>query len=64
MFCPKYRYQIFQEAERWGRIHEDHEVVGKIKEWLDAQANAGRFGEVSDEEMLIQVRKYIPQYLS
>jgi hypothetical protein len=50
------------------RIHEDHEavgkIVGKIKEWLDAQANAGRFGELSDEDMLIQVEKYIPQYLS
>jgi hypothetical protein len=42
------------------RIHEDHEVVGKIKEWLDVQADAGRFGEVSDEEMLIQVKKYMP----
>ena len=44
------------------RISEDHEAVVKIKEWLDAQADAGRFGEVSDEEMLIQVREHLPQY--
>lgn len=46
------------------RVHEDHEAVGKIKEWLDAQAEAGRFGEVSDEEMLIQMRRHLPQYSS
>lgn len=45
------------------KIHEDHEAVGKIKEWFDAQANAGRFGEVSDEEMLEQVRRFVPRYL-
>jgi len=38
--------------------------LSKIVEWLDAQAHAGRFGEVSDEEMLVQVGKHIPRYLS
>jgi hypothetical protein len=45
------------------RIDEEHEAVGKIKRWLDDQANAGRFGEVPDDEMLKQVRKCLPQYL-
>jgi hypothetical protein len=43
-------------------IYEDHEAVGKIKEWLDAQAHAGRFGAVPDDEMLEQMRKFLPQY--
>ena len=34
------------------RISEDHESVGKIKEWLDAQADEGKFGEVPDDEVL------------
>jgi hypothetical protein len=46
------------------RIHEDHEAVARIKEWLDDQAEAGRFGEVADEEMLIQMRRHLPQYSS
>jgi len=43
-------------------IHQDHEAVGKIKDWLDAQADAGRFGEVPNDEMLDQVREHLPQY--
>jgi hypothetical protein len=46
-----------------GRIHQDHEAVVKIKQWLDAQADVGRFGEVSDDEMLEQVRECLPQPL-
>jgi hypothetical protein len=42
------------------RIPEHHESVGKIKQWLDDQVNAGRFGEVPEDEMLEQVRKYLP----
>lgn len=45
------------------RIGEDHEAVGKIKEWLNSQAEAGRFGKVSDEEMQKQVEKHLPEYL-
>jgi len=44
------------------RIDEDHEAVIKIKQWLDAQVDVGRFGEVPDDEMLKQVRKHLPQY--
>jgi len=45
------------------RIDEEHEAVVKIKQWLDEQANAGRFGEVPDDEMLEQVKEYLPQHL-
>jgi len=50
--------------EGQNKIGEDHEAVGKIKECLDDQADAGRFGEVSDEEMLVLIRRYLPEYLS
>jgi hypothetical protein len=43
------------------RIDENHEAVMKIKEWLDAESDAGRFGEVPDEEMLSQLQKYLPE---
>ena len=33
------------------RIPEDHAAAGKIKEWLDSQTDAGRFGEVPHEEI-------------
>ncbi len=45
-------------------IGEDHEAVGKIKQWLHDQTEAGRFGEVPDDEMLEKVREYLPQYFS
>jgi hypothetical protein len=41
------------------KLRQDHSAVGKIKQWLDAQADAGRFGEVSDEEMLLQMQKHL-----
>lgn len=47
------------ELDGDGRVHEDHEAVGKIKQWLDLQVNAGRFGEVPSDEMLEQVRQYL-----
>jgi len=64
--CAGIAYWInnYLKLNEGDRIHEDHEAVGRIKEWLDDQAGAGRFGEVSDEEMLIQMRKHLPQYSS
>ena len=44
------------------RISEDHEAVGKIKQWLNDQANAGRFGAVPDDEMQEQASEHLPQY--
>jgi hypothetical protein len=46
-----------------GEVGENHEAVAKIKQWLGGQAEAGRFGEVPYNEMLEQVREYLPQYL-
>jgi len=43
------------------RISEDHEAVGKIKQWLDDQISAGRFGVVPEDEILQQLRKYMPE---
>ena len=45
-----------------GEVDEDHEAVAEIKQWLDGQAEAGRFGEVPYDEMLDQVQEYLPQY--
>ncbi len=42
------------------RIQEDYEAVEKIKQWLDDQVDAGRFGAVPNDEMLEQVRKILP----
>lgn len=41
------------------RISEDHEVVEKIKQWLDDQVEMDRFGMVPDGEMLKQVHGYV-----
>jgi hypothetical protein len=41
------------------KVDEDHEAVGKIKEWLDDQTEAGRFGEVPHDEMLEQLGKHV-----
>ena len=36
---------------------------GKIKEWLDEQMDAGRFGEVPDDEILEQIGRYLPHQI-
>lgn len=41
-------------------IREDHEAVTKIKQWLDEQTNAGRFGEVPDDELMEQLSEHLP----
>jgi hypothetical protein len=46
------------------RIGEDHETVGEIKRWLDDQLDLGRFGEVPEDEVLEQIGKCLPKYLS
>jgi len=37
------------------KISENNEAVEKIKEWLDEQIDAGKFGEVSEDEIRTQV---------
>ena len=44
------------------KIQMDHEVVVKIKGWLDSEAENGKFGAVPDDEMLDQVGEHLPQY--
>jgi hypothetical protein len=39
-------------------MNEDHKMVGKIKQWLDEQMYAGRFGEVPEDEILEQLQEY------
>ncbi len=45
------------------RIPEDHEAVGKIREWLDDQVEDGSFGEVPHDVMLAQMGEHLPQYV-
>ena len=48
------------ELENADRMGEDHEVVGKVKDWLDEQIDDGRFGEVPADEILEQIEEYLP----
>lgn len=43
-----------------GEVDENHEALIKIKQWMDSQAEAGRFGEVPYGEILEQVQEYLP----
>jgi citrate (Re)-synthase len=42
------------------RVDKKAESVRKITEWVDAQYNQGRTTSISDEELLFQVRRYLP----
>jgi hypothetical protein len=42
-------------------IREHDEIVENIKQWLDEQMDAGRFGEVPTNEIVEQVQKHLPQ---
>ena len=63
--CAGIAYWIntYLKLDGQNRIHEDHEAVQKIKQWLDVQISEGRFGAVPDDETLEQVRKYLPKVL-
>jgi hypothetical protein len=39
-------------------VNESHEAVIKIKQWLDEQSDADRFGEVPVNEIIEQLHKY------
>ena len=43
------------------KVDKSNPGVAKIKEWIDAEFAAGRVNVVSDEEMLVLVKKYIPE---
>jgi hypothetical protein len=53
-----YWLNSYLELDESNRMTEDHEVVGKLKQWLDGQIDAGRFGEVPDGEILEQLQEY------
>jgi isopropylmalate/homocitrate/citramalate synthase len=44
------------------RADKNDPGVVKIKEWIDAQFAAGRVNVVSDEEMLDQIKKHLPDF--
>lgn len=53
-----YWLNSYLELDESHRMTEDHEIVGKLKQWLDEQIDAGRFGEVPDGEILEQLQEY------
>lgn len=57
-----YWLNSYLNLEGADRIQEEHEAVGKIKQWLNDQMDAGKFGEVPNEEMLEKVQEFLPQY--
>ena len=54
--CIAYWLNSFLNLTDEDQMQEDHESVRKIKQWLDDQMEAGRFGPVPDNEMLEQMR--------
>jgi len=55
-----YWINSYLELDDADSIGEDDEAIGKIKEWLDEQMDAGEFGEVPEDEILEQVGRYLP----
>lgn len=55
-----YWINSYLELEDADKMNEDHEAIGKIKEWLDEQMDAGEFGEVPADEILEQIGRYLP----
>jgi hypothetical protein len=43
-------------------IPENHPAVGQIKVWVDEQYESGRMIPVTDEEILILAKEYLPEY--
>ena len=52
---------VYLKLDDSRKISEDHEAVQQIKQWLDEQMDAGRFGEVPADEIMEQVKKHLPQ---
>ncbi len=46
------------------RIEKKSEAVRKIAEWIDRAYSDGRTTSISDEEMVEQVRKYLPHLVT
>jgi len=58
-----YWLNSYLKLDEANRISEDHEAAEKIKEWLDEQMDAGKFGEVPEDEIQAQMQKHLPQHL-
>jgi hypothetical protein len=43
-------------------IPENHPAVGRIKAWVDEQYAGGRMIPITDEEILILAKEYLPEY--
>ncbi|MBN1822767.1 MAG: hypothetical protein JW803_00450 [Endomicrobiales bacterium] len=44
------------------KVDKSHPGIAKIKDWIDEQFSKGRVNVVSDDEMLAQIKKHIPEY--
>ncbi len=46
------------------RIPKDHPALTKIKEWVDKEYETGRASAISNEEVLEQAQKHLPDYFA
>lgn len=42
-------------------IRKDNPALLSVKNWIDEEYKAGRITNISDDEMLVQVKKYLPE---
>ncbi len=49
--------------EKGGEIRKDHPALLEMKNWIDEQYAGGRITSISDEEMMEQMRKHLPEML-
>jgi len=57
-----YWINSFLDLDDSGCIAENHSAVGQIKAWVDEQYANGRMRPITDEELLILAKEYLPEY--
>jgi len=57
-----YWLNTFLKLDDSGSISENHSAVGQIKTWVDEQYANDRMIPITDEEMLILAKEYLPEY--
>ena len=57
-----YWLNSFLDLDNSECISENHSVVGKIKAWVDEQYANDRMIPITDEEILILAKEYLPEY--
>jgi len=57
-----YWINSFLDLDDSGCISENHPAVGQIKTWVDKQYANGRMRPITDEELLILAKEYLPEY--